>query len=72
MTRRFLGVGKVQVGLAIMAIFLIAAIIGQPLSQHVLGWTPYTYDQNALGAGPSAKHLLGTTSSGQDALSWLL
>lgn len=72
MTRRFLGVGKVRVGLVIMAIFAVVALVGQPVSDHLLGWTPYTYDRNALGAAPSVHHLLGTTSSGQDALSWLL
>lgn len=30
MVKRFLGVGKVQVGLAIMLFFILVAILGQP------------------------------------------
>ncbi|MDN5726244.1 MAG: ABC transporter permease [Propionibacteriales bacterium] len=72
MLKRFLGVGKVQIGLAIMLVFALVAIIGQPLTDNVLGWTPYRFDVDSLGVAPNAEHLLGTTSSGQDVLSWLL
>lgn len=72
MLARFLSLRKVQIGLGIMAVFLIAAVFGEPFSQHVLGWDPYAFDENAMGVAPSAEHWLGTTSSGQDVLSWLL
>ncbi|ALE07378.1 peptide ABC transporter permease [Arthrobacter sp. ERGS1:01] len=72
MFARFMSLRKVQIGLVIMAVFLLAAAFGQPFSEHVLGWTPYMFDENAMGQAPSAQHWMGTTSSGQDALSWLL
>ncbi|MCU6480276.1 ABC transporter permease [Arthrobacter sp. A2-55] len=72
MFARFMSLRKVQIGLVIMGVFLFAAAVGQPFSEHVLGWTPYTFDGNAMGQAPSASHWMGTTSSGQDALSWLL
>jgi peptide/nickel transport system permease protein len=72
MFARFISLRKVQVGLGIMVLFLIAAAFGQWFSQNVLGWTPYQFDSTAMGQGPSPEHWMGTTSSGQDALSWLL
>ena len=41
MVKRFLGVGKVQVGLAIMLFFILVAILGQPFCTHVLHTSPY-------------------------------
>jgi len=72
MFARFMSLRKVQIGLVIMAVFMLAAAFGEPFSEHVLGWTPYMFDENAMGLEPSAQHWMGTTSSGQDALSWLL
>jgi len=72
MVKRFLSLAKVRVGLTIIGVFTVVALIGQPVSDHLLGYQPYTYDRSALGQGPSLAHLLGTTSSGQDVMSWLL
>lgn len=72
MLTRFLSLGKVQIGLVVMGAFVLFAIIGQPISTWLLHYGPYTYDHQALGQPPSTAHLLGTTSSGQDCLTWLL
>ncbi|MGV1006039.1 MAG: ABC transporter permease [Candidatus Nanopelagicales bacterium] len=72
MLRRFLSLGKVQIGLGIMGTFLIAAAFGAPFANHVLGFTPYTFNDQAMGVPPNSTHWLGTTSSGQDVLTWLL
>ncbi|MCL2793875.1 MAG: ABC transporter permease [Microbacteriaceae bacterium] len=72
MLKRFLSLGKVQVGLVILGVFVLVAIIGEPFSTLVLHLGPYDYDHSALGQPPSARHLLGTTSTGQDVLVWLL
>lgn len=73
MVKRFLGVGKVQVGLAIMLFFILVAILGQPFCTHVLHTSPYQVDYMTLGGtAPGGKHWLGTTSAGQDVLAWML
>ena len=73
MLRRFLSIGKVQIGLAIIALFTITAILGPWFSTAVLGLTPRDVDYMELTGGPpSAAHWLGTTSQGQDVLSWML
>lgn len=72
MAKRFLTLGKVQIGLGIVVFFAIIAVVGQPISDHLLHYRPYTYDSSHLGQPPSLAHLLGTTSSGQDVMSWLL
>lgn len=73
MLRRFLSIGKVQIGLAIIALFTITAILGPWFSDAVLGLTPQDVDYMELTGGPpSAAHWLGTTSQGQDVLSWML
>jgi ABC-type dipeptide/oligopeptide/nickel transport systems, permease components len=72
MLKRFIRLRKVQIGVAILLVFCIVAVVGEPFSQYVLRLGPYTYDHSALGQPPSPQHLLGTTSSGQDCLVWLL
>lgn len=73
MLRRFLSIGKVQIGLVILAAFTIVAIIGPWFSVHVLHTTPEQVDYRSLTGGPpDAEHWLGTTSQGQDVLSWML
>ncbi len=58
---------KIIVGLALLAFFVLMAVIGPIVAP---------YDPSAVGtdvlAAPSAAHLLGTTNNGQDVLSELL
>jgi peptide/nickel transport system permease protein len=60
---------KVKFGAALLAVFIIVAIIGPSIA-------PYdpsaTTPGQALPIGPTTSHLLGTTGSGQDVLSQLL
>ena len=73
MLKRFLLIGKVQIGLAIIAVFTLTAVFGPWFSTTVLGMTPQQVDYLHLnGSPPSAEHWLGTTSQGQDVLSWML
>lgn len=73
MLRRFLSIGKVQIGLAIIALFTLTALLGPWFSTTVLGVTPQQVDYLHLnGSPPSAEHWLGTTSQGQDVMSWML
>ncbi|MFT3888503.1 MAG: ABC transporter permease [Arachnia sp.] len=73
MLKRFLSLGKVQVGLAIMAVFFIVAIFGQWFSDSVLGMTPQDVDYTAIGGlPPDSTHWLGTTSQGQDVFAWMM
>jgi peptide/nickel transport system permease protein len=71
--KRFLLVGKVQIGLAIIGAFVLMAIFGQWFTDAVLGVTPQDVDYTAIGgAAPSADHWLGATSQGQDVLAWMM
>ncbi len=73
MLKRFLSVGKVQIGLAIIGAFVIMAIFGEWFTSSVLGLTPQQVDYTAIGgAPPSGDHWLGATSQGQDVLAWML
>ena len=73
MLTRFLSIGKVQIGLAIIAVFTLTALLGPWFSTTVLGMTPQQVNYVHLnGSPPSAEHWLGTTSQGQDVLSWML
>ncbi|MCI9889889.1 ABC transporter permease [Micrococcales bacterium 31B] len=72
MWKRFLTSPKVLIGLVILGIFAIMAIFGPWFTDSVIGWGPMEFDTEHMGAGPSAAHWLGTTSSGQDVFSWLL
>ncbi len=58
---------KIWIGLALLGVFVVMAIIGPMVAP---------YDPTAIGphalAAPSAAHLLGTTTTGQDVLSELL
>ncbi|MGP5078548.1 ABC transporter permease [Brachybacterium alimentarium] len=73
MLKRFLLIGKVQIGLAIIAMFTLAAVFGPWFSRTVLEMTPQQVDyMNLTGSPPDAEHWLGTTSQGQDVLAWML
>ncbi|WP_163542112.1 ABC transporter permease [Occultella kanbiaonis] len=72
MGRRFLADRKVQIGLAIIGFFTLVALLGKPFATHVLHRTPEDVFLDAMGAGPSLAHPLGTTVSGQDVLTWML
>lgn len=73
MLKRFLSVGKVQVGLAIMVIFAVVAIFGPFFATHVLHMQPFDVDYDTIGGRPpDSTHWWGTTSAGQDVLSWML
>ncbi len=56
--------GKVRVGLAIVALFVLIAIFGPMVAR----FDPQTTSYDLLEA-PSAKHWMGTTQSGQDVFS---
>ena len=60
---------KAKVGAAILAVFVLVAIIGPTIAPF--DPTATTAGQ-ALPLGPNATHLLGTTATGQDVLSQLL
>lgn len=73
MLKRFLSLGKVQVGLAIMAVFILVAIFGQWFTDSVLGMSPQDVDYAAIGGTPpDSTHWLGTTSQGQDVFAWMM
>lgn len=73
MFRRFLGVRKVQIGLGIMAVFLLVAAFGELFATNVLHMTPHDVDYETIGgAPPDGKHWWGTTSAGQDVFVWML
>ena len=60
---------KAKVGGGILAVFVLVAIIGPAIAPY----DPSATNPNARGAvGPTAAHLLGTTTTGQDVLSQLL
>jgi len=60
--------GKAKVGGAILGLFILIAIIGPALAPY----DPSATSLQTSALGPSAHHLLGTTSTGQDVLSQLL
>jgi peptide/nickel transport system permease protein len=60
---------KVKVGGAILALFLVVAVIGPWIAPHD---PSATTPGQALPVGPTGGHLLGTTATGQDVLSQLL
>ncbi|MFC7624280.1 ABC transporter permease [Microlunatus sp. GCM10028923] len=72
MPRRFLRVRRVQIGVGILAVFVLVAVFGPLFTSEVLRIEPLDIDPQALGMPPSPAHLLGTTSSGQDALVWMI
>ncbi|WP_058235602.1 ABC transporter permease [Devriesea agamarum] len=73
MLKRFLSIGKVQIGLGIMGLFILVAFAGQPFATHVLNMSPADIDYNTIGGlPPDTDHWLGTTSAGQDVLVWML
>jgi peptide/nickel transport system permease protein len=64
--------GKVRLGLAVFAFFILVAIIGPWFVGNVMHTTVTAVDFNAIAAGPSWHHLLGTTVAGQDCLAQLI
>lgn len=69
MVKRFLGVGKVQVGLAIMLFFILVAILRQPFCTHVLHTSPYQVDYMTLG-GTAPEANTGWAPPAPDRTSW--
>lgn len=65
--RRRLPSSKIVVGLGILGFFVLMAIVGP----YVAPYNPSAIGPHPL-AAPSARHLLGTTQTGQDVLSQLL
>ena len=61
--------GKAKVGAAILAVFILVAIIGPTIAPFD---PTATTPGQALPLGPNLTHLLGTTATGQDVLSQLL
>ena len=59
---------KAKVGGGMLGVFLLIAIIGPAIAPY----DPSATTNALAAAGPSAAHLLGTTSTGQDILSQLL
>ncbi|SDU60351.1 ABC transporter permease [Jiangella alkaliphila] len=59
---------KVRFGLAVLAFFVLLAIFGPLINEHLLGVDPRANDLDAIAAPPSTEHLLGTTQFGQDVL----
>lgn len=64
--------GKVRVGAAILAFFVLMAVLGPWLVQSVLGIDPTKVDYDAIAQAPSAEHWLGTTTVGTDVLAQLV
>jgi len=60
---------KAKVGAAILAVFILVAVIGPTIAPFD---PSATTPGQALPLGPNATHLLGTTATGQDVLSQLL
>ncbi|MCL2541797.1 MAG: ABC transporter permease [Nocardioidaceae bacterium] len=63
---------RVRVGLGVFLFFCLVGVIGPWIVTHVMHTTAEHSDFNAVAAGPSWHHLLGTTTSGQDCLAQLL
>jgi peptide/nickel transport system permease protein len=59
---------KAKVGAAMLALFILIAIIGPAIAPY----DPSATTAQAVPAAPNLHHLLGTTSTGQDVLSQLL
>jgi len=64
--------GKVRVGAAILAFFVLLAVLGPWLIRTVLTIDPTKVDYDAIAKGPSADHWLGTTTVGTDVLAQLV
>lgn len=70
--RKLLADRKAQLGFGLLAVVIVATLIGPPLLTALGGPAPKTIDTSAIGAPPSATHPLGTTDIGQDVLAQLL
>lgn len=60
--RRTVRAPRARVGLAVLALVVLAAVLGPVLSR----WDPFTSDVTAFGRPPTALHWFGTDSSGRD------
>lgn len=60
--RRTFGAPRAWVGVAVLALVVLAAVLGPVLSR----WDPFTSDVTAFGRPPTALHWFGTDSSGRD------
>jgi len=72
MVKRLLAGWKVRLGVTVFAFFCLLAVCGPWITQHLLHQSPTGLDLNAVSSPPSAKHLLGTTASGQDVMAQLI
>jgi oligopeptide/dipeptide ABC transporter ATP-binding protein len=70
--REFTRGWKVRLGLAIFLLFLLAAAVGPWFVEHVAHLDPRGVDYQHLGSAPSAAHVLGTTTNGEDVLAQLI
>ena len=59
---------KALIGLGIVSAWILTAILGP----FVIPYTPFEQDVDAVNAGPSAKHWLGTDDAGRDLLARLI
>ncbi|CAL8976453.1 hypothetical protein CELL_02313 [Cellulomonas sp. T2.31MG-18] len=60
--RRTFRAPRARVGVAVLALVVLAAVLGPVLSR----WDPFTSDVTAFGRPPTALHWFGTDSSGRD------
>lgn len=63
---------KVRVGIAIFVFFALLALLGPFVVQNVMGLSPSDVDTAQAMELPSAKHLLGTTATGEDVFAQLV
>ncbi|MFE4723021.1 hypothetical protein ACFRLW_42955, partial [Streptomyces sp. NPDC056728] len=63
---------KVRVGIAIFVFFALLALLGPFVVQNVMGLSPSDVDTTRAMELPSAKHLLGTTATGEDVFAQLV
>ncbi|MEV4165250.1 ABC transporter permease [Nonomuraea dietziae] len=63
--------GKVRVGVAVFAFFVLAALVG-PFVTDAMGLSPTAIDAAASLQPPSMAHPLGTTMAGEDVLAQLV
>ncbi|MCG6568204.1 ABC transporter permease [Tessaracoccus sp. ZS01] len=70
--KRLLRNKRVVVGLAVLAFFILVAILGPWFVEYVLRINPRAVDYQAIAAPPGAEHWLGTNNTGQDVLAQLV
>lgn len=72
MLKVMLQTGRVRLGLAVVAVFVLMAVLGPWFAVQVIGFDPVAIDVEHLGQGPDSTHWLGTTISGQDVMAQIL